>query len=268
MSEARQCWQILVTRPEPAASTWAAALSACSYRVSIASVMKLVPVTELGAQQAIKNVVLDFDHFQKAMFVSANAVSEAMRWLEDYWPQLPLGVDYFAVGLKTAQALEACGLTVTALGDEQGSMNSEALLEAPALQSVADEKIVIFRGVGGRDLLRDRLSERGAGVTYCELYRRELPAAAAEYVQQVLTDAQTAGRKLLLTVHSGESLDNLVTCAGLQGVSLTEYPLLVPGERVAAMAQRLGFGRVITAKNASDAAMLQALTDYTDAEFH
>lgn len=266
MSRAR----VLVTRPEPVASEWARWLSERDYRPHLASVMTIVPVSDPAEIQAVKQVVLDFDHYHKAIFVSRNAVHQAMNWLTDYWPQLPLGVAYFAVGEATARALAEYDITATALGDAGGAMNSEALLATGALRRVADERIVIFRGCGGRDLLRQALSARGARVDYCALYRRELPATApaalTDFMQAVMGDGVQAmpargEEPVVLTAHSGESVANLAAAAETAGLlaQIKPLPLVVPALRVAMIASDLGFSRVYSARNASDEAMLETI---------
>ncbi len=260
-------WHVLVARPLAQAQPWALSLAALGARPHLVPLLGLAPVTGPEQVQAIKNQMLEFDLFHKAIFVSQNAVDFGLRWLDDYWPQLPSGIQYFGVGAATARRLAAQGLTVSALGvTEDGAMNSESLLQAPELQSqqVAGERIVIFRGCGGRGRLAEVLTSRGARVSYCEVYRRFLPPDAEAALRDFAL--QTQGESRAVAVHSGETLDNLrqllarPSLAGILSPSeIEELPLLLPGERVAAMARAAGFRRVIPAENATDLAMTQAL---------
>lgn len=256
---------VLITRPEPQASAWARILSEQGAQPLPVPMMELRALTEPNDIQAIKNCVLDYDLYQNAVFVSQNAAAYALDWLDNYWPQLPLGIRYFAVGERTARALRDRGIEVTAL-QRDGAMDSEALLEAPELQSnsVANQRIVIFRGQGGRGLMGQELTQRGALVSYCELYRRCLPDNAAERLDSALAGAGNWRQELLVAVHSGETLDNYKTV--LDQIShralaeeLLHRPLVVPGRRVSQRARELGFTRVITAGNATDTSMLAAL---------
>jgi len=257
---------VLVTRPEAQGREWATTLKALGAQPLTVPLMELRPLDSPAEKQAIKACILDFDLYQKAIFVSRNAVAYAMEWLEDYWPQLPMGIEYFGVGERTARALLEHQIPVTAL-QRQGAMNSEALLETPALQAdaVRHQRIVIFRGQGGRGVMAEVLRARGARVDYCELYQRRCPPAAAEALANALPGDAT--RPLVVALHSGETLDNYVqTLARLTPNSpaakrLQQALLLVPGERVTKQAQNLGFDsdRVLSAENATDSGMLAAL---------
>lgn len=214
--------------------------------------MSIEAVQSDAEKQSIKNLILDFDNFQQAIFVSQNAVRYGLEWLDRYWPQLPDGIDYYAVGASTAQLLEADGIAVTAADK---AMNSEALLQLLDGQVQPCDKVIIFRGCGGRPYLGDVLEERGAKVSYAELYHRNLPEKSVQELS-----ALNLAEGDILSVHSGESLQNLLQLLQSAKVKCwAQLPLLVPGERVAAMAAKWGFQTIICAENASDESMFQAL---------
>lgn len=254
---------IVVTRPRAQAEPWAERLCAQGATTSVISLLEIVPVTEESQVQAVKNRILDFDLYRKAIFVSQNAVEHGVEWLENYWPQIPYGIDFFAVGETTAKQLQERGFNVTDLAQSQtGAMTSETLLQSPALQSVAGEKILIFRGVGGRPHIGEVLSERGAQVDYCELYERVLPSESTSALAQLLSQKRA---NLVLVLHSGEALDNLQKIVRQMTVSPAQLMLnihvVVPSQRILALAKAAGFSRVVAAHNATEASMLQGLLD-------
>ncbi len=258
---------VVITRPETQAKQWAEALAAEGFHSIALNLLAIVPVRSEEKIRAVKNKILDFDLYQKAIFVSQNAVEFGMQWLEDYWPQLPVGIDFFAVGATTAKKLSDYGVLVTDLAvSGNGGMTSEDLLRAPGLQQVNGEKIIIFRGCGGRGHMADELRQRGAWVDYCELYERQLPATAESQLQTLVKQISLAEQRYLLSVHSGESLENLLQV--LQKIApegkplLFNLPLLVPSRRIATQAETEGFTRIICADNATDAAMTRALEGY------
>jgi uroporphyrinogen-III synthase len=254
---------IVVTRPKAQAEPWAERLRTMGAKTSVISLLEIVPVKDETQIQAIKNRILDFDLYRKAIFVSQNAVEYGFEWLENYWPQLPAGVDFFAVGETTAKQLQARGVRVTDLAQSQtGAMTSETLLQSPALQSVAGEKIVIFRGLGGRPHIGEILCERGAQVDYCELYERLLPPESSEAFTQLLSKNLA---DVVMVLHSGEALDNLHKIVRQMTVSpqtiMVNMQLLVPSQRILELAKSAGSINVSAAQNATEASMLQGLLD-------
>lgn len=274
---------IVVTRPLAQAEPWAKRLINLGASVSLVPLLDIVAVKDATQIQAIKNCILNFDLYSKAIFVSQNAVTYGFEWLDNYWPQLPVSVRFLAVGETTAKLIQANGVSVTDLAlTQRGAMTSEALLESPALQQVAGEKIVILRGLGGRTHLGDVLGARGAKVDYCELYERLLPAGAATQFAQILeTNADNNAKlnkqhksdalNLIVTLHSGEALENLTailkqlspskTTVPREQINMQQLILLVPSERVAEQAIDAGFSTIFTADNATEASMLQRLLD-------
>ena len=265
-----QC-HVIITRPQVQAAVWAEHLQQWGFAIGRLNLLEICPLVDERQTRAIKNHILNFDLYQKVIFVSQNAVEHGMHWLENYWPQLPMGIDYFAIGATTANKLSSYGIAVKDLAaSSSGNMTSEALLAADHLQHIAGEKILIFRGIGGRGHLAEVLRERGAAVDYCEVYNRSLPAAAHLQLRELLGDSAVPHDACIISLHSGESLQNLVALAAALGENKTaiamqclqKYLLLVPSQRIVCAAQALGFTRVLCAENATDNAMTAALLEY------
>ncbi|WP_188152280.1 uroporphyrinogen-III synthase [Teredinibacter waterburyi] len=257
--------RVIATRPKEQNGGWIKQLQMHGFDSYSLPLLELSPVKSVQQRQAIKNLILELDSYHGIIFVSQNAVAYACDWIEDYWPQLPIGLGYFAVGSKTASVLRN-RLQLDAIA-ANSSMDSEALLSRPELQGnrVAGQKFMICRGVGGRTTLADVLTSRGAEVHYCELYQRQCPQSAANQLTQVKIDPQ----RDIIALFSGETLNNLidsaksVTAKSDTLTSLQRLQLLVPGQRVAQLARDAGFLRLIISENASENAMLEALTQAT-----
>jgi uroporphyrinogen-III synthase len=206
-----------------------------------------------AAAQAIKNRVLALDNYQHVIFISANAVECGMTWLTAWWPQWPLGIKWYAIGRATARQLASYEVDAVAGHD---AMNSETLLANPQLQSVNGERILIVRGIGGRETLAHTLRERGAQVDYCEVYERH----AAHYAEPRLHDFFAHGNCAIIA-NSGETMLALLAQADAEQLRerLLQTPVVVPGERVAQLAKEKGFAQVVTARNASADATIEAL---------
>ena len=255
---------ILITRPQAQAQPWAAQLQALGAQVSLQPMMSIAPLEDTTSTRDITRHVLAFAEYQKAIFVSQNAVHYGMQWLDQYWPQLPIDVQFFAIGQATAKALNRS----IGGGDTDASymahtstsaMNSEALLAHPGLANIDGEKILIFRGKGGRTVLAEQLTARGARVEYCELYERQAPLE-----KQILAmEYRHTLRQAIVTVHSGETLENM--CRMMNGDDLQwlqQQPIVLPSQRVAEQAKQAGFIHIIVAENACHDSMVNALSEW------
>ncbi len=249
MSKLTRVW---ATRPVRQNEGWCRALEGEGFDALKVSLMSIEPVGEPDHVSAVKRMILDFDENQKIIFVSQNSVRETFCWLHDYWPQLPMGIEYFAVGKKTADLVMKEGLDVVACSS---AMNTDELLAMEALGDVKDQKVLICRGIGGLPRLGQVLEQRGAIVRYCELYARSLPGEAisdaALHLPLNMNDA--------VVLFSGESLHNFMAVLDANACMHRGMQLVVPGERVLALAQSMGFTQVAMATNASTEEMLQAL---------
>ncbi len=256
--------RVLLTRPQQQLPKWQSLLQSEGAETCPVPLMAIEPLSEPAAMQAIKDRIMALAEYRHVIFVSQNAAHHGLDWIDQYWPQLPVDVHFYAVGAATARVLQAYGCPVTAAQD---TMNSEELLALPQLQQVELQKVLICRGRGGRPLLAQALSERGAQVDYCELYERCFPR---EEALTALMQSRCGRSGDLVALHSGEALDNwhqllqaLQQTQPQQAAACAALPLLVPGERVAHLARERRYPEVIVARNASDEEMLGALRDWS-----
>lgn len=207
--------------------------------------------SEPDAFNAIKARILDLDLYTGVIFVSANAARLGAQWIDQYWPQLPLGVHWLAIGAATAAALEREGIPARHVA---GGFDSEALLADPLLQQVDGQRFLIMRGEGGRELLADTLGERGAKVDCADLYRRACPRYSNEQIKGTIYTQRLS----VILITSGEALDNLLTLAGAEP-DLLSTELIVPSRRIADVAQARGFTRIRIADGPDDLSMIRAI---------
>jgi uroporphyrinogen-III synthase len=248
---------VLVTRPRgSAADSLCAELEAAGFATAQQPLLELHALEELPA--TARQRVLDLDLYQHVIFISANAVRFGMAQIDNLWPQLPLGLNWYAIGAATAKLLETHGVSAITPG---ALMTSEGLLAVPSLQHVQDQRVLIIKGEGGRDTLATELAARGARVDTLACYRRSVPALPVGELAARIRDAEVAA----ILISSGEGLANLVQLLRPAETStLAAVCLFVPSERVAQMAREAGFEQVVTAENASDAAMLAALEQWNN----
>jgi uroporphyrinogen-III synthase len=198
-------------------------------------------------------MIENLDQYQHIIFISGNAVRFGLACLKGFWPQLPTGISWYAIGDATARELLDHGIRAETPGQD---MTSEGLLALPQLQHLADEKVLIIKGEGGRDTLRTELLKRGASVDELACYRRLPP----EPLAGGLVDRLRQWDVEAILLSSGEGLANFgKLLSPEETTNLGSVRFVVPSERVAEIARGMGFKQITIADNASDAAMLRAL---------
>ena len=199
------------------------------------------------------NVAPPVASYDLLIFISTNAVQHGHAILAAQ-PQARLA----AVGTATAQALIALGHRIDVMPEQAAS--SEALLAHPLLQT-PPAQILIVRGTGGRELLRDTLTARGSQVTVAEVYARV--AAQADATQlQMLHNQLVSGEIDVISITSADILRALHDLLDAPTHVLAQScALLVGSARIALLARQLGWsGEYIIATSPEDAAMTSALT--------
>jgi uroporphyrinogen-III synthase len=143
----------------------------------------------------------------------------------------------------------------------EGRFDSEALLELPALTDVAGKRIVIFRGEGGRELLGDTLTARGAHLEYAECYRRTRPRADVSPLMRAWARHEVHA----VVVTSSGGMSHLFDMVGKLGQAwLQKTPVFVPHPRIAEAARGLGVREVVLTA-AGDEGIVAVLADYFSA---
>jgi uroporphyrinogen-III synthase len=244
---------VLVTRPEPQAVPLARRLMALG-----ADVYRLPAVEVLARDnRAIQRAALGpIDRFHWVVFVSTNAVRFGASLLDGRRdPHIA------AVGPATAAALNHAGYRVSLV--PQGGYDSEHLLASPGFAHVQGQRILIVRGGGGRELLAEQLTARGAEVSYAEVYERRCARPIPGAVAAVEAE-WSRGAIQVVTATSGELLRCLFEILGPDGRELlTRSVLLVGGPRIGAIARQIGLqGPMIVASGADDDGLVDALVKW------
>jgi uroporphyrinogen-III synthase len=246
---------IVVTRPREQAGGLAEAIERAGGIAFRFPAIEIEDVQDLGP---LLSLVDRLDEYGLAVFISPSAVAKAMNLIrlrrgDRAWPaQLRVA----AIGRGSRRALEQQGFNAVIAPSAQA--DSEALLEMPELSSVQGQRVLIFRGDGGRELLGDTLRARGAEVTYAECYRRGRPRIDCA----PLLAAWARGAVHAVTVSSGEGLANLFDMLGKLGQQwLRSTPLFVPHPRLVGSAERLGI-REIRVAGTADEEVVRALVAY------
>ncbi|MGI9311778.1 MAG: uroporphyrinogen-III synthase [bacterium] len=242
--------RVLVTRPADQAASLCARIERCGGEAIRFPVIEIVPPRDPAA---LSRALDDLAEADLAVFVSANAVARVGALLRRRG--LALGAARVAaVGPRTAAQCAREGVAVDFVARER--IDSEGLLEALRDFDVADKKVLIFRGDGGRELIERALSARGASVRYVETYRR---ARADLGVAPLLTRWRARGVDAV-AVTSIAVADALWRTLGADGRALlARTPIFAYSARVAEHCRKLGAAHAHAAARPDDDALVGAI---------
>ena len=219
----------------------------------------LIEITPLADYSQFEAVISDINDYDWAIFISSNAVQNGMPRLVK--AGIPPGLKFAAIGPVTASELQSFGIkdVLTPLshvqdGDEsKARFDSESLLALPEMTNVFSKKVLIVRGVGGRDVLAETLKARGAQVTFAECYRRINPQTNCDLLVQLWAEKKLHG----IVVTSSEAMRHLLDLAS-DSEWLEHVTLYVNHARIAELPTLLGL-KVLVADAPGDEAMLKAM---------
>jgi uroporphyrinogen-III synthase len=224
--------KVWMSRSQPGAERQAADLRSAGYQVVTAPVLDIEALADPSPPGP----------FDWVIFLSEHAVHHGLPALVA--SGCLSGAQILAVGSRTAVVLEHSGWTA----EVPQEATSEGLLALPRLQRLAGQRILLVAGVGGRSLLEQTLTERGAAVLRFECYRR---AAAAALDPAVLA----------CDVIVAASADGLTRAAELWlgAGGRADVPVLVPSARVARRGVEVGLQSLHDCGGADSRAWLAGL---------
>lgn len=244
---------VLFTRPETRVSDFA------SFVESEGGVVTNIPLIEIKALPDTRHAryLLDrLTEFDICIFVSRSAVNYAYS----LQPNLTVGLGsrtIMAMGPGTAGDLSQKGVKSIITGTTRGG--SEALLEQSALcaDNVKGKRVLIFRGLGGREFLSEELHRREALTEYVELYQRVLP----ENEIPRMSELWRSRKPDVVVISSPEGLENLLHMAGMENrEAVLKSKLVVISPRLKQKAREKGFtADVLVCSGFSDDELLSGL---------
>jgi uroporphyrinogen-III synthase len=221
----------------------------------------LFPTLEIKALNAIPL----HQQYNAVIFISANAVEYGITILEKLNLQ---HCHIFAVGVATANRIIHHGFKVDAYPSLKAS--SEALLSLNEVQQLQNQNILIFRGKGGRETLKEGLEKRNNQVEYVEVYERVECKATQLHKDSLLKLSNN--QDFITTITSIESLSAMVNLIrkidGNFLNKLLKTPLIVLSERIGVFAKSVGFLRIYVALEANDSAIVEKIQQIKLAKYN
>ncbi len=244
---------VLNTRPAHQSKNLTAKINALGAMTRHFPTIEIQSSDDCEKQLAISSNINKYDI---ALFVSQNAVQHAFHFIDA--KQLPSALKIGVVGKGSLDCLSRYGVKLIAMPDQ--TFNSEGLLASELLSHVNEKNIIIFRGQAGRNLLGDTLQERGASVSYCEVYKRCIPTVVSSDYAKIFKDKLDVA---LFT--SSEGLMHAFKMLQPQDAAkLLQTPWLLISERMKKTAYNLGHNSdIIIATQASDDGIVSALKEWS-----
>ena len=235
---------IVITRPAGEAQRLTALIREAG---GVPLLYPAIEILDAPDPRALDAVIERLDDFDLAIFISPSAVDKAMTRISAR-RALPAKLRCAAIGPGGVRALQRFG--ITGVIAPQGRFDSESLLASTFMQNVTGKNVVIFRGDGGRELLADTLTARGAQVESVTCYRRAKPALDTA----PLLDAWSRGEVAAVIVTSSEGLRNFCEMLGAPGAAFLRNTLMiVPHPRIAAVARELRMTCVVESASGDEA---------------
>jgi uroporphyrinogen-III synthase len=245
-----QDWCVLSLRPRGQHAGLRAAAMRRGARTLALSPFAIEPRADATTRSALAHAL----RADIVVYTSPNAVAAAaaLQTLALRRRQVAL-----AVGSGTRRALRRHGIDACA----PSRMDSEGLLALPQLAAIAQRRVGLVTGSGGRDRLAPALRQRGAELTRVDVYARVPSRLSPVSLEKLRVVLATPG-SVLLALSSGEALqhtlDQLPT-----GVRkpFSRIAVVAASARLAEAAREAGFRRIAVASDARPGALLQAAAD-------
>ncbi|WP_299075064.1 uroporphyrinogen-III synthase [uncultured Paraglaciecola sp.] len=187
------------------------------------------------------------------VIVTSTVAAKQCVLMKNQWPQ---NVCFFAVGNSTADILIDAGVNVIVPQQPR----TEGLLALTMLKQVKQQSIVIMKGYGGRELLRDSLVSRGAHVAEWEVYKR------VRVAHPVSTQDWQAKQIRCIIATSGEVIQAAFDYFDTSWLKTLNW--IVVSERTAEIASKQGATQIEISRDASDLALIQCAQQWLSGARH
>ena len=131
------------------------------------------PLTEIKPLKdyaKFDSLLNNLKNYQHIIFISTNAVHFFVERFKSLEIKLPDHIIFSSIGPTTQAALEN-EFNINVYCPEK-TYDSKHLIKNKIFNNLQDKKVLIIRGEGGREVLKDMLEEKGAEVHYGECYIR------------------------------------------------------------------------------------------------
>ncbi|MGI9317498.1 MAG: uroporphyrinogen-III synthase [bacterium] len=253
-ADALSGYSVLVTRPAESSENLAELISTHG---GVPLEFPVIKIKLQAEQLPMQTAAAHMGDVDLAIFVSVHAARSFSTAMGQLGSHVPGKLKIAAIGPTTAIELQSHGYRVDFLPRDAAS--SEGLIKTLGQSDLVGQRVVIFRGQSGRQVLSQYLLGVGAQVSEIESYRR---VTNPEPLDQVLENWQENTHRLLVLT----SVDIMQRLLDKVPAKLHTYMLssgvAVLSQRIAVAAAASGFcGKIQVANNADDQGLLEALIE-------
>jgi len=210
----------------------------------------IFPVIEI---KKIKLRAVDLENIKNSdliIFTSQNSVISLIQELD---VKSLVGKKIAAIGESTKKNLNNLGVHVDIC--PKSDFTSESLFKEIIGKNIVNKKIIIIKGVGGRDYLHEKLSEDNYIFNDLHVYERELPSNIDYLSTRIFLDITH------ICVTSIAVLDNFIKISNILKLEISENITFIAGNiRIAAVVrERFLKNKIIVSLNPSNKEMLNIL---------
>jgi len=231
---------------------------------TLVSHLPLIKITRIKPQMPLAR-----SRFSGIIFISPNAVTHTVNQLsKSEWKQL-IKSPLYAIGSRTSEVLK--NICSDVLIQTPKNMNSEGLLAMSALSNVAQQRWLIVKGLGGREILKDTLIQRGAEVVELCTYQRNMPdiklskkivLALQKKSIWIITSVQAINNLAKIISQTDQQIITQTASTGLNQLEINENcRIIVSSDRIKESAMKLGFNVIAVANNATDKQLIDCIKE-------
>ena len=210
----------------------------------------IFPVIEI---KKIKLRAIDLENIKNSDFIIFTSQNSVISLIQELDIKNLCGKKIAAIGESTKKNLNDLGVHVDIC--PKSNFTSESLFEEIRSNNIVNKKIIIIKGVGGRDYLHKKLSRNNYIFNDLDIYERELPCNINNLSSRIFLDITH------ICVTSIAVLDNFIKISDILKFEISENITFIAGNsRIAEVVrERFSGNKIIVSLNPSNKEMLNTL---------
>jgi len=210
----------------------------------------IFPVIEI---KKIKLRALDLENIRGSNFIIFTSQNSVISLIQELDIKDLIGKKIAAIGEPTKKTLNDLGIHVDIC--PKSNFTSESLFQEIRSNNIVNKKIIIIKGVGGRNYLHEKLSEDNYIFNDLDVYERELPSNLNNLSMRIFLDITH------ICVTSIAVLDNFIKISDILRFEISENITFIAGNRRIAEIVKGRFSRnkIIVSLNPSNKEMLNTI---------